>query len=260
MLNASFLRTPLLLGAAALLFVSLVSGERLAAQGPAPAPPGRPTPRTAATSDLTGYWVSVVTEDWLWRMVTPPKGDFISIPISDEGRRVAGEWDPATDGSCQAYGAAGLMRMPTRLNITWQGDAALKVESDAGEQVRLLQFNPQGQPGPKSLQGFSVATWEPIGGPGVGPGRGGGPVPTSLKVVTTNLAEGWLRKNGIAYSDETTLTEYWDRVAFPNGDVWLTVSQYVSDPRYLTGEYTTSMHFKREPDGSKWKPTPCRQY
>ena len=90
-------------------------------------------------------------------------------------------------------------------------------------------------------------------------GRGGGPPPpVALKVVTTNLLEGWLRRNGVPYSDATTLTEYWDRVAFPNGDVWLTVSQYVSDPKYLTAEYTTSMHFKREPDGSKWKPAPCR--
>ena len=72
-------------------------------------------------------------------------------------------WDPQTDGSCKAYGAAGLMRMPTRLNISWQGDDVLKVESDAGQQTRLLQFAPKGTPGPRSLQGFSVAEWEPLG-------------------------------------------------------------------------------------------------
>ena len=237
----------------------LLAGSRPAAQQAAPAQPtaGPPTPRAAAPYDLTGYWVSVVTEDWRWRMVTPPKGDYISIPLSDEGRRVAFAWDPQTDGSCRAYGAAGLMRMPTRLNISWQGDDAIKVESDAGQQTRLLQFAPKGTPGPRSLQGLSVAEWEPLGVAGVG--RAGGPPPArALKVVTTNLLEGWLRRNGIPYSDQTTLTEHWDRVAFPNGDAWLTVSQYVSDPKYLTGEYTTSMHFKREPDGSKWKPAPCR--
>jgi hypothetical protein len=234
---------------------ALVAGPRLVAQQP-PAPQAPLTPRAAAPHDLTGYWVSVVTEDWRWRMVTPPKGDFISIPLSDEGRRVTFQWDPQTDGSCKAFGAAGLMRMPTRLNITWQGDDVLKVESDAGQQTRLLQFAPKGQPGARSLQGFSVAQWEPLGVAG----RPGGPLPPrALKVVTTNLLEGWLRRNGVPYSDQTTLTEHWDRVAFPNGDVWLTVSQYVNDPKYLTGEYTTSMHFKREPDGSKWKPAPCRQ-
>jgi hypothetical protein len=243
------------------LMAALLTSQRLGAQQPPPAPQGAPTPRAAATSDLTGYWVSVVTEDWRWRMVTPPKGDYTSIPLSDEGRRVAFSWDPGTDGSCKAFGAAGLMRMPTRLNITWQGDDALKVETDAGQQTRVLQFAPKGQPGARSLQGFSVAEWEPLGGPGAGRGGRGGaaPPPTSLKVVTTNLLEGWLRRNGVPYSDATTLNEYWDRVAFPNGDVWLTVSQYVTDPKYLTAEYTTSMHFKREPDGSKWKPSPCRQ-
>jgi hypothetical protein len=243
------------------LVMAVASGPQVAAQqrGAGAAPAGPPTSRTRATSDLTGYWVSVITEDWRWRMVTPPKGDFISIPLSDEGRRVAGQRDPASDGACQAFGAAGLMRMPTRLRISWDGDDVLKVESDAGVQTRLLQFAPKGQPGARSLQGFSVAEWEPIGGPGARGGRGGGTVPVALKVVTTNLREGWLRRNGIPYSEATTLTEYWDRVQFPNGDAWLTVSQYVNDPKYLTGEYTTSMHFKREPDGSKWKPAPCRQ-
>jgi hypothetical protein len=242
--------------------VSFATAAALAGSSPAAQQPQRPAapadanPRAAAPHDLTGYWVSVVTEDWRWRMTTPPKGDFISIPLSDEGRRVAFQWDPKTEGSCKAYGAAGLMRIPMRLNISWQGDDVLKVESDAGQQTRLLRFAPKSEPGARSLQGFSVAEWEPLGI--AGPGRAGGPPPPrALKVVTTNLLEGWLRKNGVPYSDQTTLVEHWDRVAFPNGEVWLTVSQYVSDPKYLTGEYTTSMHFKRETDGSKWKPTPC---
>jgi len=236
-----------------------LAGSSPAAQQPqAQATPVPASPRAAAPHDLTGYWVSVVTEDWRWRMTTPPKGDFISIPLSDEGRRVAFQWDPKTEGSCKAYGAAGLMHIPTRLNISWQGDDVLKVESDAGRQTRLLRFSPKSPAGERSLQGFSVAEWEPLGV--AGPGRAGGPMPPrALKVVTTNLLEGWLRKNGVPYSDQTTLVEHWDRVAFPNGDVWLTVSQYVSDPKYLMGEYTTSMHFKREPDSSKWRPSPCRE-
>ena len=215
-----------------------------------------PTPKATAPSDSTGYWVSYVTEDWRWRMTTPAKGDYISIPLSDEGRKVAFAWDPKTEGSCRAYGAAGLMHIPTRLNISWQSDDVLKVESDAGQQTRLLRFAPKAGAGARSLQGFSVAEWETLGPAGVGR-AGGPPPPRALKVTTTNLLEGWLRKNGVAYSDQTTLVEHWDRTAFPNGDVWLTVSQYVNDPKYLTGEYTTSMHFKREPDGSKWRPAPC---
>jgi hypothetical protein len=75
---------------------------------------GGPSPQQTAPIDLTGYWVSIVNEDWRWRMVTPPKGDVASVPINAEGRKIAESWDPKLDGSCLAYGAAGLMRMPTR--------------------------------------------------------------------------------------------------------------------------------------------------
>jgi hypothetical protein len=240
--------------ALAMIARPVVSGQQRGRGGRGDGPP--PSAQQSAPIDLTGYWVSVVTEDWRWRMTTPPKGDYISIPLSDEGRKAAFAWDPKTEGSCKAYGAAGLLHVPTRLNISWQGEDVLKVESDAGAQTRLLRFGAKAAPGASSLQGFSIAEWEPLGPAGAGR-AGGGPPPRALKVTTTNLAEGWLRKNGVPYSDQTTLVEHWDRVAFPNGDVWLTVSQYVSDPKYLTGEYTTSMHFKREMDGSKWTPTPC---
>jgi hypothetical protein len=237
---------------------TLTAAAVLAASRPHAQQAAQATPRAAAPHDLTGYWVSVVTEDWRWRMTTPQKGDFISIPLSDEGRKAAFAWDPKTEGSCKAYGAAGLLHIPTRLNISWQGDDVLKVDSDAGAQTRLLRFGARDSGTRRSLQGFSVAEWEPLGVAGAGR-AGGGPPPRALKVTTTNLLEGWLRKNGVPYSEQTTLVEHWDRVSFPNGDVWLTVSQYVSDPKYLTGDYTTSMHFKREPDGSKFKPVPCRE-
>ena len=239
--------------------VAAVSVATLRAQQPA-APP--PTPRSAAPIDLTGVWVSLVTEEWRWRMTTPPRGDYISLPLSDEGRRVADTWTPAMDGSCKAYGAGGVMWMPTRLRISWDGDRALKVETDAGQQTRVLGFDATRAAGPRSLQGFSVAAWEPIGGrpyPRSG-NRAGAPVPDgALKVVTTNLSEGWLRRNGAPYSESTTVTEYWDRVAFPNGDEFLTVTILLEDPKYLNGEYTRSAHFKREADASKWRPAPCRQ-
>ena len=101
-----------------------------------------PSARVAAPVDLTGYWVSVVTEDWRFRMVTPPKGDYASVPLNAEGRRVADTWDASKDGLCDAYGAAGLMRMPGRLHITWEDDSTLKIETDAGQQTRLLRFGP----------------------------------------------------------------------------------------------------------------------
>ena len=130
----------------ALLAAALHVAARLARnrRRPPPAPPANP--REAAPIDLTGQWVAIVNEDWRWRMVTPPKGDYASVPLNDEGRRVADQWDPAQDGACEAYGAAALLRMPTRLRIRWQGDDRLVVETDAGRQTRKLAF---GAPAPQ---------------------------------------------------------------------------------------------------------------
>ncbi len=213
-----------------------------------------PSPRTSAPVDLTGYWVSVVNEDWRWRMVTPAKGDYASVPMTDEARKVADRWDPAKDGQCEAYGAAALMRMPTRARIAWEGDTVLKIETDAGQQTRRLRFDPTAKPGARSLQGHSVAEWERPAGPGRGQAARGG----SLKVVTSNLRGGWLRRNGVPYSENAVVTEHYDRFASPNGDEWFTVTTVVEDPRYLSQPFVTSSHYKKEPDGSKWSPSPCR--
>src|SRR6059058_5571141 len=137
-MKISMMSSFLIASTLSIALVAVVSGQRGAGGGRGNQPP-LPA-QQAAPVDLTGYWVSVVTEDWRWRMTTPAKGDFISIPLSDEGRRVAFQWDRKTDGSCKAYGAGGLMHIPMRLNISWQGDDVLKVQTDAGQQTRLLQF------------------------------------------------------------------------------------------------------------------------
>src|SRR5580704_12689506 len=118
------------------------------------------TPQAAAPVDLTGWWVSVVTEDWRWRMVTPAKGDYASVPITAEAKKAADLWDPAKDEAageqCKSYGAPALMRIPARLHITWQDDSTLKVEVDAGTQARLLHFgNWKASAGSPTLQGDS---------------------------------------------------------------------------------------------------------
>ena len=230
------------------------------AQPPAPARAESPkSARESAAIDLTGQWVSIVNEDWRWRMVTPPKGDYTSVQtLNAAGRAVADKWEQSEDGSCRAYGAAGLMRLPTRLRIEWDGDAVLAVRTDAGAQLRRFEFTPsQNDGGAPSLQGHSVASWQRTVPP-PGPPRGTPPSGGSLKVVTNKLVAGWLRKNGVPYSADTTLTEYYDRFAGPNGDEWLVVTTIVEDPQYLTGRFITSSHFRREKDRSKWNPNPCR--
>jgi hypothetical protein len=246
----------------------------LPAIGVAQPPPGPPpqaprTAREAAPVDLTGYWVSVVSEDWRWRMLTPVRGDFQSIPLNAEGRRVGMEWDPARDeaagSQCKAYGAPALLRIPGRVRITWQDDAVLKIETDAGMQTRLLRFDaPPSAPEPPSRQGQSVASWER-------PPRSELPADTflrifsgtvgnngrSLEVTTTNLLPGYLRKNGPPYSERTTMEEFFDYHVQPNGDEWFTVTTVVRDPVYLNGPFITSSDFKKEPNGDHWDSGPC---
>jgi hypothetical protein len=238
---------------AVLLVSAVVSAQQPPAGGRGQQPPQ--TPRASAPIDLTGYWVSIVNEDWRWRMVTPPKGDYASVPMTDEARKVADAWDISRDGRCEAYGAAALMRMPTRLRVTWEGDNVLRIETDAGQQTRRLLFDRNTKPGGRTLQGHSLAEWERPApqGRGQAPGPGG-----NLKVVTNNLRGGWLRKNGVPYSDNAVVTEYYDRFEAPTGDQWFTVTTIVEDPHYLTQPFVTSSHFKKEPDGAKWSPSPCK--
>ncbi len=229
------------------------------AQGPPPAGPP-PTPKAGAPIDLTGYWVSVVTEDWRYRMVTPAKGDYASVPLNPEGRKTADTWDPAKDeaagAQCKSYGAAAVMRVPGRVHLTWADDNTLEIDTDAGTQKRTFHFGAwKSAGGEPQWQGDSVALWEVAGG-GRG-GRGGPPQGGSLKVVTTHLRPGYLRKNGVPYSGNATLTEYYSRTNEPNGDSWLIVTTIVDDPQYLNQPFITSTHFKKQADASGWNPSPC---
>ena len=238
----------------------------MAASASAPAQPPPPAVqsfREAAPIDLTGQWVAIVNEDWRWRMRTPPKGDYASVPLNAEGRRVADLWDSSRDGACEAYGAAGLLRMPTRVRIEWDGDAALVLQTDAGLQTRRLVFGASAFTGAPSLQGHSLAEWvlplRPPGGPGLAGAGGGAPRPGGhLKVTTTSLLPGWLRRNGVPYGANTVMTEHFDRFRAPNGDEWLMVTTIIDDPEHLSARYVTSSHFRREETRSSWRPQPCR--
>jgi hypothetical protein len=229
-----------------------------------PPPPQAPRPaKQVAPEDVTGYWVSIVTEDWRWRMVTPAKGDYTSVPLSAAGRKIADAWDPDKDiaagNQCKAYGAAAIMRVPGRVHITWVDDNTLKVEADAGTQTRTFHFNAKAPASEApSWQGYSDASWDglrppPRGRAATAPPPAGG----SLKVVTTHMKPGYLRKNGVPYSGDAELTEYYDRTNEPNGDSWLIVTTIVHDPANLNQDFVTSTHFKMEKDGSKWSPSAC---
>jgi hypothetical protein len=240
----------------AALFVLAASGVAIAQQRGRGAAGPPPTPRAAAAIDLTGYWVSVIVEDWKWRMVTPKKGVYEAIPLNAAGRTIADTWDPARDEAageqCRSYGAANIMRVPGRLHIIWENDTTLRIDTDSGMQTRLMYFGTPPAAGEPSWQGRSLARWEYGPGRGRGAERGG-----NLKVVTTNLRPGYVRKNGAPYSASTTVTEYYDVNTLPNGDIWLTVTTKVEDPQYFVRHYLTTSDFKKLPNAAGWNPTPC---
>ena len=213
------------------------------------------SPQAEAPIDLTGTWVSLVTEDWHLRMVTPARGDYSGVPLNDEGRRIADGWDPEADEAageeCKAYAAPAILRVPTRLNISWDGDMTLRMDTDAGMQTRAFIFDQTPSAGEPTWQGHSVAAWVPTGGQfGVTPGG-------HLKVVTTNLRPGYLRKNGVPFSADGVMTEYFYNLSEPNGDTLLFVVTMFDDPQYLREPLAMSQQFKKLPDGSGWNPTPC---
>jgi hypothetical protein len=253
--------------ALALCAPAAISAQPQRGRGGAAAAPATAKSQAPAGTllDLTGYWVSIVTEDWRYRMVTAPKGDHPGIPLNAEGNRVANTWDQAKDEAageqCRAYGAAGVMRLPGRIHITWESDNTLKLDTEAGTQSRSFAFGPSGATSAASSaptwQGVSAASWE-----FAGRGRGrGAPAPQygDLKVVTTHMKPGYLQKNGVPYGENAVLTEYFSRANEPNGDSWLILTHIVDDPQYLNGSFIRSTHYKKLPDSAaaQWSPEPC---
>jgi hypothetical protein len=201
--------------------------------------------------------VALVTDDWRYRMLTPPKGNADYLPVNAEARRVMDAWDPAKDEAageaCKAYGAAGVMRLPGRLHITWENDNTLRLDTDAGSQTRRFAFGaaqpPAGEP---TWQGFSTARWMLPGGRGRGPATTG-----QLVVTTTRMRPGYLRKNGIPYGANAVLTEYFLRLVDDDGQEYLAVTTMVDDPQYLAQPYVKTYEYRKQRDGTGWNPTGC---
>ena len=230
-----------------------------AGRGGPGAPAAPTTGRTQAPYDLSGYWVALVTDDWRYRMLTPPKGNADYMPVNAEARKVMDAWDPAKDEAsgeaCRAYGAAGIMRLPGRLHITWESDNTLKMDLDAGTQTRRFVFGAAPAPGGEpTWQGTSTARW--MFAP-VGRGRGERPQNGQLVVTTTRMRPGYLRKNGIPYSANATLTEYYVRLVDDDGQEYLAVTTMVDDPQYLVQPYIKTYQYKKQRDETGWNPTAC---
>jgi hypothetical protein len=222
-----------------------------------------PTPQQAAPFDMTGYWVSVVTEDWRWRMLVPPEGDAGSIPLNQAGEELANAWraDDSELETCLAFGGASIMRYPGRLHISWDDEQTLRIDFSAGNQSRLLHFGGDASTQMNaSLQGYTTASWykeRQTRGLGFG-----GPVRSfeggNLHSSTSHLSAAYLQRNGIPYSDQTSINDFYRVVELPNNERWLIVTSIITDPVYLREEIIWSTNFKYEPNGDNWEPGACR--
>lgn len=261
---------------AAAACVALLSLDAAHAQGRGAGPPPPANAQVGAPVDLTGQWVSVISEDWRWRMITPPKGDYASMPLNPAGKAAADKWDLAADNAagpsaqCRVYGVGGILRVPGRIRTSWADPNTFKMETDAGQQTRLFRFvgsAPGGvmtaltridpPPATRTLQGETKAQWfkQPQSrglGFGGGPGAGG-----ALRAITRYSTGGYLRKNGVPYSQDAVITEQINYHKESDNSEWLTITHIVDDPANLTMPFITSTSFKKETDLSKWSPTPC---
>ncbi len=239
--------------------------------------------RAAAPFDPTGYWVSIVTQDWVFRMVVPQRGQYSDVPLTLKAQAFADAWQPGPDEAagkqCEAYGAPAILQIPGRLHVSWQDANTLQVQTDAGMQTRLLHFEPSADAAsaPPSWQGYTRAQWmlyraaaqrapqraiPPAGQAAAAANAEPQGTPARygwLQAVTTDLRAGLLRKNGVPYSGQTRMTENWqlNDGGDDYGGEWLTVTTILQDPQYLAGPYVENALFDREADGSKWDPTPC---
>ncbi len=247
------------LAVVALLLAVTITGPADAQPPPHVLLDGQVSAKASAPFDITGYWTSVITQNWRLRMVTPPKGYYMGIPMTPAAKQVADQWDPAKDeasgSQCKGYGAALIMTLPERLRVTWQDDNTLRMDIDAGMQTRALRFGHERSVSAKAtLQGDSVAAWIPRRGPAVPPST---PSARYLKVTTIHMLPGYLRKNGVPYSDKAVLTEFYDLIGEPDGDQWMIVTTKVDDPIYLEDPLILSAQFRKQANSSGWDPTPC---
>jgi hypothetical protein len=260
---ASLVALPL---SAALLGAAFIAAAHAQGRAPAAAPPA--SGKAGAPIDLTGNWVSLITDDWVYRMITPKKGDYLYVPLNAEGKRVADTWDPARDQAageeCKGYAAPAIMRLPSRVQISWQDDNTLKLDIDNGMQTRLFRFGQREPQGARSWQGWSYARWELSGNTERQPtfadantSLGSVKRQGALHVDTSNLRGGYLRKNGVPFSEDTFMTEYYNLIVEEDGNQYLVIQTFVEDPKYLTRHFVRTLQFKREPDASKRAPVPC---
>ena len=206
------------------------------------------TASALAHVDLAGGWGQRFHEDLPERGAGPDIGDYLGLPINDAARRRADSWDAGKwtmpERQCEPHPPDYGPRGPASLRISSTVDS---VSQDViSWHTTLMWMLPQrtiymdGRPRPSAYaqhtwQGFSTGEWEG----------------DMLKVTTTHLKEGWLRRNGVPRSERATLVEYFIR----HGE-YLTLVTVVKDPVYLTEAFVRTSNWVADP-GFQLSPFSC---
>ena len=101
------------------------------------------SPREDAQVDLTGNWVPLITEHWRWRMVTPPKGNYASVPLNDAGKKAADAWDQVKEAymlTRRTYGS--WYGLPPADYADWYPDRMSEQEI-AGRRSEIMLGSPE---------------------------------------------------------------------------------------------------------------------
>ena len=213
-----------------------------------PASAQQPQPPQQITFDLTGEWGMRQHEDQPERGPGPELGDYLGLPINEAARRKADSWDASIltlpEHQCKPHPSTYALRGPQNLRIWKELDPqtqrviAIGTHGSWMSPIRMIWLD--GRPHPPdyaahTFMGFSTGTWEG----------------DALTVTTTHIKQGWIRRNGIAHSDQATMTEHYIR----HGNT-LTVVTMVSDPAYMTEPFYRSSNWEWAPN-QNIGPYPC---
>lgn len=189
-------------------------------------------------SDFAGVWNGLANEDKEPR--DPLPGEYAGVPLSEAGKFRANTWSAAIwtlpVWQCRPHPIGYWARSPhniliqPEINPSTREVVAFHVQMQ--ESITATVYM-DGRPHPPAnalhtWNGFSTGEW----------------VGDTLKFTTTHLKASYLRRNGVEYSDEATMTQYWMR----RGDV-LSWVQVFNDPIYLTEPFIRISEFRLNPRG-----------
>src|SRR5579883_136014 len=175
--------------------------------------------------DLSGEWSNLTHEDVNHRQ-SVEIGDYAGLPINDAGRFKAESWDESVlathERQCIPHVVTYAMRgQPGAMRISKIDDP------DTGQIIAYTIHGNYGRPrtiwmdgrphpsiyAPHTWAGFSTGKWEG----------------NALVVTTTHIKMGWIMRNGVPVSDQSTMSEH-----FIRHEGHLLDEIIVSDPVYLS--------------------------